>query len=234
MLLSAFFEDLSLGELKHISIGGIAGGVIDTANYPTVISHINYGLTELFTRFLLKMDQLVLQQYDHIEFYRLSKEFAESNVDSTESYKYIKDGTQPFKENIIKIEQASDEEYGEVPINNPLKDNSIYTPEYNLVQIPYANEENMITLFYRAKHDSIPLDTADPSTVNIDLSNAFKEALASYVAYRSYFAMGNEGSLKQMQFYKQLFEDQCSKLKDRGMEPEDNEEFPRIERLGWV
>ena len=182
----------------------------------------------------MKTAFLFIQQEDNIELYELDSKFAESNTGSTEPVKYIKDGADPFTDNVIKIEEVSDEKHGYVPVNDPSKEDSIYTPSYNVVQIPYANSNNIIHIFYRADHDKIPLDTTDPATVELKLGNIYKEALALYVAFRSHYAMGSEGSMAQGKEYSIMFETMCARLKNRGMEQVGGEDYIRLDAMGWV
>lgn len=213
MLLSEIFDYLAQGELRNLAIGGDGAGTIPEVHRPTVIGHINLALTELHTRFPLKERELYLQQYDHIEFYKLSSQYAESNETSTEEYKYIVDSVDaPFTDDIIRIETAFDEVGNEIPLNDYTQDTSVFTPAYNMVQIPKPVGENVTVFIYRANHRTIPVDTTDPTLVEVDIPFTFLEAVMFYVAYRAYSnRTGNEGQAMSST-YKIKYEAACEFL----------------------
>lgn len=48
MNLQEVFDQLSVGELSMLSVGGNDQGVIDESNWDKVLPHINLGLTALY------------------------------------------------------------------------------------------------------------------------------------------------------------------------------------------
>ncbi|CAL9954681.1 virion structural protein [Vibrio phage D518] len=211
MLLSEVLTYLAQGDLRNLAIGGDGSGVIPEKHQPTIIGHINLALTELHTRFPLKERELTIQQFDHIEFYKLTKEY--SATSGTAEHKYIIDTEEcPFTDDIIRIETAYNEIGCEVPLNDYTLDTSLFTPAYNVIQIPLPVGTNTSLFIYRANHPLIPVEGTDPTTTEVDLPYTFLEALMFYVAQRVYSnKSGNEGQA-MASTYKIKYEAACEFL----------------------
>ena len=54
MLLSDIFEQLTMGEVSQLSLGGTNEGGVLPQDYPKIVPHINLALTEIYKRFNLK------------------------------------------------------------------------------------------------------------------------------------------------------------------------------------
>ena len=79
MTLQDIFDKLTFGELSQIGVSGNGTG-ISQEDYPKLISHVNLGLTDLYTKFPLREREVVIQQYDEISFYELDITHAQSNT----------------------------------------------------------------------------------------------------------------------------------------------------------
>ena len=97
MKLQHIIDSVRYGELTNISW--------DNKNrIPAIISFINQGLTDLYSRFPLMEKQLIIQQYPQISIYRLTRDFARTNFKSEQLHKYILDTPfEPFQEDILQI-----------------------------------------------------------------------------------------------------------------------------------
>ena len=188
MYLSELFSLLSTGEFSGLYIGGEDNEGIPTSEYPTVANHINLGLTDLFTRFPLKEKEVIIQQYDDITMYKLHSDFAETNTVSTEDPKFIKDtATDPFLDDIIRIERAHQEDGTEIPLNDYGASDSWFTPSWDTVQIPTPVSTNTANFIFRAMHPKLVVtESTDPATVVVDIPFTFVNALLMYVASRQY------------------------------------------------
>jgi len=151
MLLSEIFDQLAYGEFSQLQLGGANSGTIDIDSYPRLITLINNGALALHTLFPLKYDRAIIDLYEHITRYQLHYDYALSNVASNQAYKYINDlGGNNFVNNIILITDVKNEEGVSLSLNTPQDINSLYTPEPNVVQVPYPIEGNSIEVIYRA------------------------------------------------------------------------------------
>lgn len=164
MYLSKLFKQLATGELSQVAIS--ENGSIQEDSYDAIITHLNIGLTKLYTRFPLLEKEVVIQQFEHITQYRLSSKYAVSNEDSTEVYKYIIDSTDnPFMDDVLRVEQVFDEEGNYIKLNDEYTDGRVFfTPAYDLLQIPMPEENNAVFVTYRADHPEVVLEDQEVTT----------------------------------------------------------------------
>ena len=166
--------------------------------------------------------------------YKLTKEFAQSNAKSEESIKYIRDSEfNPFEEDIIYITDVYNEVGEKVPLNVQSRDDSVYTPQYNVVQIPEANGENSIAVVYRADHKPFDLRVQFPQDVEIDIPSTLIIPLTLYVSYLANAAIGTPETTALSQAKQAEYELACLDLEMRGTIRQDDYEF-NIGDAGWV
>ena len=194
MLLSEIFEYLSYGELAQVSLGG--GGTHEIGilpeDYPKIITNINLGLTELHKRLPLKQNEVIIKLYSHITNYILHSDYSESNLASSKPYKYIQDqnNLEPFNDDVILIRHVYDEAGDEFPINNLNESTSLFTPQQNVLQVPWPDNENSLSIIYRAGPKKINhIGLSRPELVEVDLPPQFLEPLCSYVAFRIFSSL---------------------------------------------
>jgi len=248
MKLSTVFQQLTHGELSQLDIGGAENAGIQVCDYVKVVGHINLALTELYTRFPLKVAEVIVQQYDHIQTYYLDSKFAKTNSESDEPVKYIMDSQfQPFLDNVNKIEQVFNEEGVPLLLNDfdgccshtPASGmdhqvyHPVYTPTYNSIQVPQPEKENNMIITYRADHDPILVPGLDPSTTEVAIPPGYLQALLLFVGSRVYAGMnadqGNEGNT-----YYQKFEAACAKLTELNLMNRDTKHNSKLDCAGWV
>ena len=231
MLLSDLFEQLTVGELSQMSLSGIDSLGVDECNYPRIVPHIQLGLTELYKRFPIKKEEVIVQQYDHIVNYILDSKYAITNLESNAQTKYIIDSPyQPFTNNVLRIETIHDEEGRTLFLNDTEEYWSIYTSSYNTIQVPLPEKENAMSVIYRADHDKIPIIELDPYTTNIDIPPGLLEALLLYVAARFYTNLGDEGGNN----YMIKFEASCQKAQDYNIINKDVTTNIKLDKNRWI
>lgn len=212
MKLSNFFEKLSYGELSNLYIGASGSGEIPTEQYKKIFSHINHALTNIYTRFPIKVRDLTIQSYDHISLYHLKSEYSWLNTDSdAPTYKYLIDTpSDRFTDDIIMIESVYNEIGQELPMNDADAWASVFVVNQTTLQINHPSNEDAFMILYRANHPMIPMDLTDLDTFELDIPVSIEEALAYYVAGRIYTNMnGQEHSAKGQEFLAK-FEAQCN------------------------
>jgi len=259
MFLSELFEHLASGELSQLSMGDIDDLIIQVEDYPKIIPSVNLALTEIYKRFPINIDELILVQYEHISTYHLNKRFAQTNTESSEPYKYI-DDTQflPFNDNILKVEQVFNEigvelslneevDYGEFSvfgndISEPFRGRhidhhiqSVKTPSYNTIQIlPAPIEDNNLLIKYRAHHKHIPASAnIIPGEIELNIPTAMLEPLLLYIGGRIHANLGGEDPNSGMGFI-QRFEASCQKIEDLNLFNKGNAINRKLERAGFV
>lgn len=238
MRLIEIFKQLSYGELSQLAIGGHdASGIIQESDYPKIIAHLNLGLLELYKRFDLRREEVIIQQHDHIGRYYLDSKFAESNEESNEPVKYIKDSAHmPFTDNVLRIERVVSECGADLFINDHSKYWTVLTPTYNSVQVPWPEKENIMLITYRASPDVIPSVNVIPETQEVDIPLSHLEPLLLYVASRIYAAkpaLNNESSNRGME-YLSKYELACKRIEDLNLVQTNNTENMKLQKMGWV
>lgn len=212
MNVAQLFAELSYGELSNLALSGEGSGMITDQAKPRVLVAANECLVRLYTRFILKENDLLLELVDHITNYHFLKKFAESQWEtSTQDYLYIKDlAREPFTEDVIKVLAVYDS-YGQpLPLNDPDNEYSVYTPQGNVLQVPRPVTGFALAVGYQAKHAPLVLNEAlDAEIVVPDvLWGAFK----AYIAYHLYNSMNTQEAKVTAQEHLARYESICSEV----------------------
>ena len=233
MYLSEIFEQLTQGELSSLYMGKVDENGIQICDYPKIVPHINLAITELHKRFLLKWDEVVVQQYDEINIYYLQKKYAVTD-DTEAPTKYIVDSVyQPFKDNVLRIEKIIDELGRELFVNDSEEYWSVHTPSYDSIQVPYPEKENQMIITYRADADKILIPNLDPKTTVINIPGYLVEALLLYVAARVFSNVNTDG-VNEGNTYMAKFEKSILTAQTLGLNNEDNTTNTKLDAAGWV
>lgn len=235
MKLSELFSYLTYGELSNLKVGGKECGGIYPKYSDEVLSFIKQGLTDLHTRFTLKQNEVVVQQFDHITEYALRYRYAESNLESLEPYKWIMDTPErPFQSDIISIEEIYDEVGNELYNNYDNQKYSIFTPAYDIVQVPYPYADNAMAVVYKADHPTIDLNKYKPSEIEVELPVVLVRALILYVASLAHSAIGSPEGVQTGFAKMQEYQAMCMEIELRGVVAKENWTNKQIGGNGWV
>lgn len=217
MKLSEFFSLLTYGELANLKIGGKDVGGIYPKYSDEVMSYVKQGLTALHSRFALKHSEVIIQQFSHISLYPLKYKYAVSNTTSTEIYKWIIDSEfKPFQEDILLIEEVFDEGGCRIPVNTDGICNSVYTPQSDVLQISNPNDENAISVIYKADHVPIDLSTTLPTETELEIPPHLIRHLTLYVSSLAHTAVGSPEGLNTGFAKMQEYEAACLQLEIQG------------------
>lgn len=233
MQLNTLFSNLSFGELSNLAIGGDGSGVIPQEHRPKLVAYTNQSLKVLFSRFNLLERELVLQQDSGITNYPLHVKYAVSANDPTVAIKYINDsGMEPFTGDLVKIQRLFDELGEELPVNDPTQVNSLYIPQFDVVQIPEPVDGNSTFVMYQATHKVIIGNIPDEE---INIPPVLEMALQAHVAYRVFSGMNGPEHLAKSQEQLQRYEMICQMtdqkdLANSSLTPSNH----RFENRGWV
>lgn len=219
--LQRLFDDLASGELSQINLNGedSVEKTFNTIAKNSIVSHLNLGLTELFSRFPLNQKEVVIQLYPHITQYFLDSKYAISNSSSTESNKYIIDSLYyPFADDVLRLESCYTELGEELYINDVSREYSVFTSDYKSIQVPFPELEIALSFSYRAKHAQISYsEGVDANSVPINIPPYLYEALLYYIAYRVHKARHNQEARADSLQYYQLFNNRCDEMERRNM-----------------
>ncbi len=234
MFLSDLFDQLAVGELSQLCIGDADGIGIQACDYAKILPHINLGLLELYKRFPLRAQEVIIQQYDQIQLYELNSKYAVSNTESLEPIKYIMDSEyQPFKDNVLKIEKVFNEQGEELYLNDFDQYWSYQIQSYNTIQVPYPEKENAFVVTYRAGPDKIELTGLNPSIQEVPVPPAMLDALLYFIGSRVYSNMNSDNNAEGNN-YMQKFELACKKIEELNLVQKRSNENLKLDGLGWV
>lgn len=227
---SDLYEELSYGELSSLAMAVEGAGTIQEEKRPSVLLYANAALTLLYTRFVLKQSEVLIEQYEHITNYHLIQRFTESNGSEEEPYLYIKDlAGEPFKANVVKILKVFDIRGNELPINDANRSNSLFTPQDTVLQVPEPKAGQPLNILYQAFHDKLKEDD-DEIVLPLTLHNAFR----SYVAYKVFSAIGTQEATAKAQEHLGNYEAQCVLATEKDLvNTSVSETNTRFEKRGW-
>lgn len=237
MKLKEVFDHLTYGELSQLSIGGAEAGVIDSTNYPRVISYINLGLTALYKRFYLREGKVSFKPVKNIHFYRI-----DSDGDTELTVEADQDD---FYNNILKIGRVVTDGGFDLDINNSANPYSCFTPEINLLQLskevaaqelslPDNLKTSTLTVVYQASHPVIPMNVSRPDRYDIELPSTHLEPLLYYIASRVHNPIGMTNEFNAGNNYNAKYEAACKQLEFNNFMIDQGAQNTKSERNGWA
>lgn len=201
MLLSFIIDAVKYGELQN---------VYTEEKLPQLISFINLGLIQIYSKLPIIEKQVTIQEYPQISLYKLSSMYARHNHLSKVKHKYILDTPDnPFTDDVLFITGICDENGFAIPLNDEHHRRSIFISSYDTIQIPNADENEAVFVIYRAKPKCI-----DPQVnpelidkIHIELPDYLLEALTAFVGFKAHQAIGGqEGQGTAQAFYQRFTE----------------------------
>lgn len=198
MTVDTIIEDARYGELKQLGVAKALGST-DTAKVEEaereVLSYINLGMTELYKRFNLRIEELTVEMVEGQTVYTI---------------------TEPLLNTILAV---FDENGDPFPLNVEEDINSVNTPAYNAIQVPNPIAGSFVfTLYNSAPERLVWVD--DLSTVNAVIPPTMLEALLHYVGYRAHGALDGAINAENNTHYMR-FDASCSRLINLGLLPMD-------------
>lgn len=185
MYLREVLHQLSTGEFAQLAIGGTNESGILEKDWPAIVDHVNLALADLYTRFPLREETVIIQQEDEINTYFLQYKYAQTNLLSPEPIKYIMDSVyEPFYENVLRVESVQDEDGQELFLNDETQTWSVFTPSHNSIMVPLPAKENAMLIKYRAGHPKLSREDVNPDTLEISLPMNLLQSLLLFIAQR--------------------------------------------------
>lgn len=201
-------DRLANGELANTTF--VCDDQIADTKVPYIISLLNEALLRLYSRFILKLDTVFVEMNEVRTRYELTKDHVYTkdinDIYDPKHFPCVKDYNKyifesldhPFTEDIIKILSVTRDDGFEYPLNDSTKMYSVFTPEFNVVQVPLPIPNAVISVEYQAKH---PIITEDNLDMELELPEAFYGALFAYIAHSAYSSLQSENALAQAQKY---------------------------------
>ena len=190
-------------ELKNIAVG---------RENATVIGYINLGLIELYKRFPIETDEVVIRLGDPSD------------------PCYISDTTYKMPNNYMGIIAAYDEQPddsvsmigNQIPINEEENPESIMTMGFNKIQVPAAPYGAYISIIYSAGPSLIISSSLLDSSGNfindadIPLPYFMMEPLLHYIGYRGYLSLNADVNTDNNTHYMR-FDASCRRILELGL-----------------
>jgi hypothetical protein len=238
MKLQEIFNQLTHGEFSQLSIGGNERGVITDKTYPAVLSHINLGLTALFTRFSLMEGRIDLRPVPGQLVYHLDSKFSVNYRHPYEAVRYLIDTPKDVfnDDTVIKVEKVLDSEGNLHNLNVDGDPNSFFTPSIKSLRIP-KDWKGDVTLVYRKNHPQVVVPMTGlllPERVEIELPYTHLEALLYFVASRAHNPAGMSNEFHMGASYAAKYEQACMMLDMQNVQSDRTTENHRLIRGGWV
>lgn len=185
MLVSDVISLAKTGELQQLAAKDEPG---------TVLGFINLGLIELYKRFPLRTEEMIIPLDENTTIYTMPSDFM-----------YIVGAFDEVPEGLDGIS---------VPIvvneDSPF---SINTVSYNQIQIPLVTGGAYVSVIYAAKPTWVTVDTLD---TEIAIPDSLIEALLHYIGYRGHGAIDANLQTETNSHYLR-FEASCRKAKELGV-----------------
>ena len=227
---------LSQGELASVNLGGVAEQGVHPVHYPMIVNHLNLGLTDLHSRFNLKVKELYLQLVEPINVYTLHSKYRYYNTTSTEPVKYIIDSPEEeFKDDLLSIIAVYDSAGGLIDLNSSRGNRVVFTPRYDQLQVPYYTNGELMSVAYRAMPEKLLwVDEGQSMDQVIDLPHSLIQALLLYVGYKVYGSKLDVDSVGKSNLYYQQYELSCMQSMNQGLVLPNGFANFKLEQNGWV
>lgn len=199
-----FLSDLSSLELSGTVFGNSGLGNVPEDQMPKVVSAVNAGLRQLYSRFLLKEAYFILAPKPVKVMYPIHSKYALSSVTSTvpEEDRYIEDSIMaPYKDDLLKITEVWSTDGRKFPLNDLGQPGGMFTPSPNVLQLPQPMEEFKLSVSYQASHPRVTLDT-----VELELPMSMEDVLRAYVGYKILSPIGTQEATAKSQELFQTYE----------------------------
>lgn len=201
-------------KLKNIAVAK------DTA---AVLGYLNLGITELYKRFPLRVDEAIVTLKDNKTEYKVDGTDADVSMPADSQFMWLVSAYQ-------EVEDTETTEFDTVlmPVNEEDNPMSLQTVAWNTVQIPLSITGAYVSLIYVAA----PIYyTMGDLTEQLPLPPQMIEPLLEYIAYQ---AKSSIGTIQDTALAYQEFEASCSRVEMRGMITSDDLEMLGRNLKGFV
>jgi hypothetical protein len=263
LTLKEIFDDLAYGELASMAMGNATSGGLMAKEYPRIVSLINAGLLDLYTRFPFRLKEFQLHQRAGKRYYYLRPEHTGSldstgvatfdgdtlTFDGEEIYLsgftdispeiYIDSTVERTLENdILSITRAFKEDGTPMHINDRKYPEEVFMPELDIVSILPTVDFSTMTFHYQAAHPKIVLTEAfDPSAYMMYFPLSIKRALTLFVAAGVFSGKASsivEGQVNLSNTYGYRYEAEIVRIRNLSLSQVMTEEPTQFESNGWA
>jgi hypothetical protein len=217
MNVTQFLARLSRGPLSNLSMSNDGDGTINVTRVDAIIDYLNEGLLKLYSKFILNEGEIILEQIENFTSYKLHSDYAVSTGGVAPLETYIKDTIDvPFGNDLIKILSVFRTGGCEVALNDATKEDSFYTPQFDVLQVPDPVAGAPLYILYQARHPEI-VTGDDFGDQVIVLPAVLENALLSYVAFKVYFHMNGQENAASAGAHNSAYEADIALVEDKDL-----------------
>lgn len=223
MKLQEVFSSLAYGELSQLVLGQHTEGEVNESQYPALVSHINLGLTALYTRFNLKEREMRFPLQADVTTYQLKLD------------------------DILKVESVHTESNEALALNDSTDQYSCFTPSLNVLVVPLdivnkvdslpdELKSDYLYVHYRANHPRLVTvgGYINPLTTEVELPYSHLQALLYFVASRANNPIGMSNEFHAGNSWAAKYEMECARLEGESIEVDAVVANERFSARGWV
>lgn len=216
MILNEFLARLSRGPLSNLSLSNDGDGTITEARLPGIVDNVNQALLRLYTRFDLLEKEVIIEQRAGLTNYKLSNEYALTVIgEALTPIPHIIDSvSNPFINDLIKVLGVYGEGGVPIPLNDDAAVNSVFTPSFNVLQVPEPIDGVPLYLIYQARHTQLVHTNLDAV---IELPDVLEEAALAYAAHKVYFHMNGQEHAAKAAEHLATYKSVCDEISDRDL-----------------
>lgn len=232
MLVADIISSLRFGELRHFNFGETEVEGLQEVHFPMVINLINQGMLDIYTKMPLQFKEVFIQPVTQMNIYKLHPRHAVTNLDST-AVKFIKDTIEdPFEGNILKVEAVYSEFGYEIPLNDHVNPDSIFTIALDTIQIPKPSEQIAMSVIYRSCPQ--PSEESIDISQDLDLPLVYKQALIMFVSGKAHLTRAHMDSEIKHSDYMNRYEREMERLRMAGYFISDASSNSKFARRGYA
>lgn len=199
MTIKELLKFISISELSNLSlVDNTEECGIKEDKQQTIVEFVTEALNKLYSNFYLKEDSIYVEIIDGKTRYEITSEhLMGKDLEADYDHYLWKTGDKPFTNDILRIIRIIDSTGNMLPLNNPEKFNSVFTPLFNVIDIQNLSEEHELEIIYASKHPNLSIK----ENTTIELPISLIPAVRAYVAYLVHMNMNTDNAVQNAQKY---------------------------------
>lgn len=242
LTVAGLMRKLSFNELANTALGMDGAGEIAPASYARLIDATNNALLDLHGRFPLNQKELVIRSKTWKSKYPLRINNAMSNDLRPDDVKFIHDTCdKPFTGDLIAVMYVYNEIGEQLPVNDAEQWASVFTPEFDVLQLTHPSDDQAFFVTYQAHHNMLAYNGSDPELVRASLAQrlnvpmALQNALRYKVAAGIFSSMSGQEYSTKSQALEGMFEAACIEVEGKNLlGNKDSATNVKLERRGFI
>lgn len=212
MLLSQFIEDLKVGSASGINLGNNEETGLTKFNQSKVISYINSGIVDLYTRFTFLIEEKTIELEENKKEYKIVPESGKS---------------------LLKIKSIHTNQGHEIWLNTGVREKSAYTNSHDTLVLPEL-DDNVTAITVRFTVMPVRLAADCSSDAEIPLQASLINCLQLYVTGKLYGEKQDQVSAGKSAEHMARYEENCRLIEQHGIHIEAGTTNTRLYDNGWV